>query len=300
MAHPMSQHGAFGSRLRELHSLRTHRRLRESNWVRTGDSDGSCAVRPDETVTLADHRGVGSVDSDYRNKRVLMTYWDDVESLSVLVSLGNFIGAGQERGANFVSVPPQISPQNGQFFGSFFQAPCCGSSRFGLTSGCEAMGMWFRYYIDYDAFDALEGGVRLCASWNCEFPTDVVAQGGKFNADFPFFDMALIDAEGSPSTMHGTGTEVYLGIALCPSQSCSAHYRAPSPRCGDEWSDGIYTFRFHVEDLVPFARSIRPAIERVHGNECSIHFFSMALWYSEKTAFGLTLPAANDQLTRLG
>lgn len=50
MASGLGRCGSYGSSLRDLPRLRTHRRLRESSWDRTGGNDDRITVRPGETV----------------------------------------------------------------------------------------------------------------------------------------------------------------------------------------------------------------------------------------------------------
>lgn len=363
MAFPGSHYGSYGSSLRDLPRLRTHRRLRESSWDRTGGNEDRVTVRPGETVTLADIRGAGSinhiwmtvaprvaptrdsVDNAYLRKLVLKIYWDDAEHPSVLVPLGDFFGVGHARTVNFSSLPLQMSPQDGKAFNSFFHMPFAAGARFELTSECEAEDMWFYYYIDYDAFDELEDGLgRFHASWNRECPTDGVDQGSESNADFLFSgpniggegnytildttgrghyvgcvlnvtnlrhtsdwnwygegdDMIFVDGESWPPSLHGTGTEDYFNTAWCPSQSYSAPYHGLTLPGGENWSGQISTYRFHVEDPVPFTTSIRVTIEHGHANKRSDDLSSTAYWYAETPTPALSLPAAAHRLPRLG
>ena len=86
------RYGTYGSSLRDLPRLRSHRRMRESSWDRTGGNEDRVTVRPGQTITLADIRGAGSVnhiwmtvaprqvptpdslDNDYLRKLVLKIY----------------------------------------------------------------------------------------------------------------------------------------------------------------------------------------------------------------------------------
>lgn len=225
-------YGSFGSSLRDLPRLRTHRRLRESSWDRTGGNSDFVTVKPGETVTLANIRGAGSVnhiwmtvadmnggtpeslDNDYLRKLVLRIYWDGAETPSVLVPLGDFFGIGHARTANFASAPLQMSPQDGKGFNSFFHMPFADGARFELTSECEASDMRFYYYIDYDAFEDLESGLgRFHASWNRQAPTDGATQGAESNPEYLFGGVNL-DGAGNYTILETRGRGHYVGCVL--------------------------------------------------------------------------------------
>ena len=142
-----STYGAFGSSLRDLPRLRSHRRLRESSWDRSGGNADFVPVRAGETVELADIHGAGSInhiwmtvaaenggapespDNDFLRKLVLRMYWDGSEHPSVVVPLGDFFGMGHARTGNFVSAPLQMSPQDGKGFNSWFHMPFADGAR---------------------------------------------------------------------------------------------------------------------------------------------------------------------------
>lgn len=358
-----SGYGNFGSSLRDLPRLRDHRRLRESSWDRTGGNADFVTVHPGETITLADIRGAGSVnhiwmtvasmtggqpdgrDNDYLRKLVLRIFWDGAEQPSVLVPLGDFFGVGHARSTNFASAPLQMSPQDGKGFNSFFHMPFSDGARFEFTSECVEEDMRFYFYIDYDAFPALEDGLgRFHASWTRQCPTDGVPQGDETNPEYLFGgvnldgagnytiletqgrghyvgcvlnitnlretadwnwygegdDMIFVDGEAFPPSLHGTGTEDYFNTAWCPSESYHAPYHGITLPGGPNWSGQISTYRFHIEDPVTFTTSIRVSIEHGHANKRNDDLSSVAYWYQETPAAGLTLLPAAQRLPRLG
>ncbi|WP_210418132.1 glycoside hydrolase family 172 protein [Ruania zhangjianzhongii] len=363
MTMTVSRYGDFGSSLRDLPRLRSHRRRRESSWDRSGGNEDRVTIHPGQTVTLADIAGAGSVnhlwmtvaprepdtpetaDRDYLRKLVLRIYWDGADTPSVLVPLGDFFGVGHARTVNFASLPLQMSPEDGKSFNSFFHMPFADGARFELTSECSSEVLWFYFYIDYDAFDELEDGLgRFHASWNRQCPTDGVPPQGQSNSEYLFEgsnldgdgnytilsttgrghyvgcvlnvtnlrhteqwnwygegdDMIFVDGEAWPPTLHGTGTEDYFNTAWCPTQPFSAPYHGLTLPGGENWSGQISTYRFHVEDPVPFTTSIRVSIEHGHANKRSDDLSSTAYWYQEHPATGLVLPPVEQRLPRLG
>jgi hypothetical protein len=356
-------YGGYGSSLRDLPRLRTTRRRRESSWDRSGGNEDRLTVKPGETVTLAEIEGAGSInhiwvtvaplgadapwsdDRDYLRRLVLRAYWDGAEKPSVLVPVGDFFGIGHGRTQNFVSLPLQMSPQDGKGFNSFFHMPFATRARFELTSECVSEAVAFYYYIDYDAFDELEDGIgRFHASWRRESPTKGVDPAGLTNAELLLEgpnltgednytiletegrghyvgcvlnvtnlrdsnewnwygegdDMIFIDGEGWPPSLHGTGTEDYFNTAWCPSESYSAPYHGLTLPGGDNWSGQISYYRFHIEDPIPFNKSIRVTIEHGHANKRSDDLSSVAYWYQETIAQGLTLAPVEQRIPRSG
>ncbi|GAA4535741.1 glycoside hydrolase family 172 protein [Nonomuraea ferruginea] len=225
-------YGQYGSSLRDLPRLRSHRRRRVSSWDRSGGNDDRVTVAPGETVTLADIRGAGSVnhiwmtvaprdpgtpethDRDFLRKLVLRVFWDDNEHPSVLVPLGDFFGMGHARTANFVSAPLQMSPQDGKAFNCWFHMPFGSRARFELTSECEEEVLWFYYYIDYDEFDELGDGLgRFHAQWRRENPADGVGQGSMTNAEY-LFGGTNQDGAGNYLILEAEGRGHYVGCVL--------------------------------------------------------------------------------------
>ncbi|MEV0618223.1 glycoside hydrolase family 172 protein [Nonomuraea sp. NPDC050404] len=225
-------YGPYGSSLRDLPRLRSHRRRRVSSWDRSGGNDDRVTLAPGQTITLADIRGAGSVnhiwmtvaprdpgtpqtpDRDFLRKLVLRVFWDDNEHPSVLVPLGDFFGMGHARTANFVSAPLQMSPQDGKALNCWFHMPFGSRARFELTSECEEEVLWFYYYIDYDEFDELgEGLGRFHAQWRRENPTDGLDQGTMPNAEY-LFGGANTDGAGNYVILEAEGRGHYVGCVL--------------------------------------------------------------------------------------
>jgi hypothetical protein len=113
-------------------------------------------------------------------------------------------------------------------------------------------------------------------------------------------DMIFVDGEAWPPSLHGTGTEDYFNTAWCPSESYSAPYHGITLPGGENWSGQVSTYRFHIEDPVPFTTSIRVTIEHGHANRRSDDLSSTAYWYQESPAEHLTLLPVGQRLPRLG
>lgn len=92
-------------------------------------------------------------------------------------------------------------------------------------------------------------------------------------------DMIFIDGEEWPPSLHGTGTEDYFNTAYCPMIKYDSPYHGLTLPGGPNWGGKISLYRFHIEDPIHFAKSIRVTIEHGHNNHRSDDFSSTAYWY---------------------
>jgi len=95
-------------------------------------------------------------------------------------------------------------------------------------------------------------------------------------------DMIFVDGEPWPPAIHGTGTEDYFNMAYCPKQEYNAPYHGLTVYSGSDdwpWKGKNSLYRYHIEDPIPFERSIRVTIEHGHANKLSNDYSSTAYWY---------------------
>jgi len=226
-------YGDFGSSLRDLPRLRTSRRRRVSSWDRTGGNDDRLTVEPGSTVTLAEIAGAGCIqhiwvtcahedregspgmrEPDYLRQLLLRIFWDGEPEPSVLVPVGDFFGAGHARTANFVSLPIQMSPEDGKSFNCFFHMPFARGARIELTSELERGRVHFYYYVDYEELDGLEDGLgRFHAQWRRQNPCDGVEPGTQSNEEFQFGGKNIGGA-GNYVILEAEGHGHYVGCFL--------------------------------------------------------------------------------------
>jgi hypothetical protein len=109
-------------------------------------------------------------------------------------------------------------------------------------------------------------------------------------------DMMFIDGETSPSLV-GTGTEDYFCAAWgFPHGHNSMPYHGISlagPTDGPAPYSGKWTmYRYHIEDPVMFAKSIKVTIEHGHGDVQANDYSSVGYWYQTEphAAFPALLP----------
>lgn len=116
-------------------------------------------------------------------------------------------------------------------------------------------------------------------------------------------DMFLVDGEAWPGTAQGTGTEDYFNQSWCPDEHyCHPYFgtaRAPgrlndSPRFG--WLGRTHVYRFHLEDPIRFAKSLRASIEHGHANCLTLDLASVAYWYQTTPSKPFApLPSAEER-----
>lgn len=94
-------------------------------------------------------------------------------------------------------------------------------------------------------------------------------------------DMFVIDGEPWPPRLHGTGTEDYFNTAWCPRTERFQHPLYGFGRLNDNigWLGRTHCYRFHIEDPIPFKKSLRASIEHGHGNVLTLDLCSVAYWY---------------------
>jgi hypothetical protein len=164
--------------LASLAKLRDFKRGRLSSWDRTGANRDFVLVPPGARVELGRIAGAGCVKHVWVTTMafppeehelcslVLRCWWDGEASPSVEVPLGDFFGIGFGLHRNFVSLPLQMSPQDGRGMNCWFPMPFAEGARFEIENQGSHMRIFF-YYIDYEEYPRLDGDLaRFHASWN--------------------------------------------------------------------------------------------------------------------------------------
>lgn len=116
--------------LASLPKLRDYTSHRVSSWDTSGGNADMWRIEPGEKRVLADIGGpacikhiwmtLGIKQEDYVRRIVLRMYWDDCPEPSIECPIGDFFGMGHGMRKNFVTLPLQMSPQNGKGFNSWW------------------------------------------------------------------------------------------------------------------------------------------------------------------------------------
>jgi hypothetical protein len=172
-----------GGSLASLARLRDYRSHRLSSWDRRGGNADCVVVPPGERLVLGTIEGPGCVrhlwmtmmslppEPHELRQTVLRMFWDGEPSPSVEVPLGDFFGLGFGLRRNFVSLPLQMSPEDGRGFNCWFPMPFAEGARFEVENqGAQQRFLYF--YVDYEAHPRSDPELaRFHAWWNRVNPT---------------------------------------------------------------------------------------------------------------------------------
>ncbi len=159
------------------------RRGRFSSYDRAGGNSDWWEFAPGETKAIAEIGGAGCIKhiwctmfshtrAEYR-KVVLRMFWDGEAQPSVEVPIGDFFGLGHGLAKNFVSLPLQMSPQDGRAFNCWFPMPFAAGARLEITNECE-QPLNFYFYVDYESYPSgtnMGDYGRFHAQWRRVNPT---------------------------------------------------------------------------------------------------------------------------------
>lgn len=182
------------SNMTNLFQKRSFKRKRISSYDKTGANNDRLYLAPGQTHTIAVGEGIGCIthiwmtmqnqgfvtEKNYLRKVVLKIYWDDCEHPSVQAPIGDFFGMGHAMAKNFVSMPLQMSPEDGKGFNSWWPMPFKKNFRFEIVNDCNTELILY-FYIDYEIYDkAPENMMYFHALWNRELTKghDKEAMGG--------------------------------------------------------------------------------------------------------------------------
>jgi len=112
-------------------------------------------------------------------------------------------------------------------------------------------------------------------------------------------EMIFIDGATTPQ-INGTGSEDYY-TGSWDFQKPFSYLYAGAPLVGLERAGSrSMAYRFHIEDPIPFTKSIRVTMEHGHANHRSDNWYTVGYWYqTEPHAPFPALPPVDDRLPRL-
>ncbi len=280
-----------------------------SSYDRTGGNSDFIPIPAGASATLAEIQGpgvivqmwvtIGAKDKYFLRRILLRMYWDGEENPSVEVPIGDFFGTGMQYKQY---VTPFVGMSSGGYY-SYFPMPFQKSARIEVVNQTgQAVGSFY-YHIDYQKFrEPLEANVAYFhANWRRDIRTKdksnyvvLEAEGeGHFvglNMSMQGYDgglqflegdeMVYVDGEKQPS-VYGTGTEDYFTSGWYFSQGeFAAPYHGLILK--DDSLGRIAAYRFHIQDAIPFKKSIRFTIEHGHANGEIADYSSTAYWYQKE------------------
>jgi hypothetical protein len=179
---------------------RNSKRKRVSSFDRTGGNDDRIYINSGENRTIADIKGSGCIthiwctiagenfieEKNYLRKIIIKMYWDGEENPSVEAPIGDFFGMGHAQCKNYVSMPLQMSPENGKSLNCWFPMPFSANAKIEILNECEKQTIFY-FYVDYEEYSSMpEGLLRFHAVWNRECPTKGKGQGNIANREWLF------------------------------------------------------------------------------------------------------------------
>jgi hypothetical protein len=190
-----------------LPRLRDCERRRLSSWDRSGGNADALRIPAGSRASLGEIAGAGCVkhlwmtllslpaqEAELR-KLVLRAWWDGEATPSVEAPIGDFFGIGFGIRRNFVSIPLQMSPQDGKAFNCWFPMPFSDGARFEVENQGESLVLLY-YYVDYEEHGAIDPDLaRFHAWWNRSNPTAGTArEKGYTRADYRLDDRRPVGA----------------------------------------------------------------------------------------------------------
>ncbi len=284
-----------------------------------------------DTLVLMDEDGPGIVthfwntvssrDFFYARSLVLRIYYDGNERPSVMAPLGDFFSMGHGIDRDLDSQPVSVT-SHGRSRVCYWRMPFRGHIKITVSNDSQEHAVdAFYYQIDWQKHDQLPDDIRYFhAHYRQEFPArpgnyvllDTRGAGhyagtvysvhqmetGWFGEGDDFF---YIDGAEMPQ-LRGTGTEDYFSDAWGFREFTRPYYGVPLYE-GIYTGDRLTAYRWHIEDPVPFKKSLRVEMEH-RGNVLDDGvsfpagelggFFERADWISSVAFWYQSPPVAVD------
>lgn len=257
----------------------------------------SIHVAGQATVTLAEIAGPGAVQhiwltvhpSAWR-QLVLRIYWDEEESPSVEVPLGDFFCCGWNERCNITSLPVAVNPAGG--FNCYWEMPFRKQARVMLENLSPDEVRGFYYQIDYALTEVPDDCAYFHAQWRRSNPLpykevhtllDGVEGQGHYVGTYLAWGVNssgwwgegevrfYLDGDEDFPTICGTGTEDYFGGAWNFEHPEGEYGLFSAPFSGLPQvikPDGLYQsqqrfgmYRWHIMDPVRFRNDLRVTVQ---------------------------------------
>lgn len=287
---------------------RATRSVKYSSFDQRERNDDFRRVAPGETVTLVDHRGAGIVrrwwitiaprnHQAIQRQLIVRCWWDDEARPSVEVPVSDFFGMGFGEWRDFVSLPLNMTSGG---YNSYWAMPFRRRARITVENRSNTVIDRLYYNIDVETYDRLPDSTLY---FHAQFRRTTTVAGtpvtlldaegrghyvGTLLAMQPLRSRSLwylegnervfVDGEATPSIV-GTGTEDYFSSGwYYDTGPYSAPYHGVTIK--DDSSGRINTYRWHIEDPIPFSRRLRFTIEHGGTNDApGTDYSSVAFWY---------------------
>ena len=214
--------------LSSLPRLRDYRSKRISSYDVTGHNRDCWKIEPGTKRVLAEIKGPGCIkhiwmtlglpSEDYCRRIVLRIFWEGLSEPSVECPIGDFFGLGHGMRKNFVTLPLQMSPQEGKGFNSWWPMPFREQAVIEVENQGDAPYSHY-FYVDHELYDSAEAVADLAyfhAQWRREADTKGWAFREKLARDIYNKDSRMFNKDGKDNyvMLEAKGDGIYCGAHL--------------------------------------------------------------------------------------
>jgi len=298
-----------GGSLDALVRPRDSRIAHYSSYDRKVRNDDFVRLAPGETATLVDHRGPGVVrrwwitiaprnDRAIQRQLIVRCWWDDEAEPSVEVPVSDFFGVGFGEWHDYVSLPLNMTSGG---YNSYWPMPFKRRARITVENRSKVVIDRLYYNLDVETFDRPPADDALY--FHAQFrrattergrPVTLLETEGRGHYVGTLLSMqarygrslwylegnerVFVDGDTMPSVL-GTGTEDYFSSGwYFDTGPYSAPYHGVTIK--DTLTSRISTYRWHIEDPIPFRQRLRFTIEHGGTNDVpGADYTSVAFWY---------------------
>lgn len=278
-----------------------------SSYDSSGNNADFRTLAPGQTLTLVDHKGAGVLRRwwltiaprnivEIHRSLIIRCYWDGEQTPSVEVPVSDFFGMGYGKWKDFISAPLNMTSGG---YNCYWPMPFHRSARITVENRGKLPVSNFYYNIDIRTYNKLP---REALYFHAQYrqvrtqqgkPVTLLETSGRGHYVGTLLSMQplrgnslgylegderiFIDGETVPSII-GTGTEDYFSSGWYYD---TGEYGAPYHGVTVKDDSGrINTYRWHIEDPIPFTKSFRFDIEHGGTNDApNVEYTSVAYWY---------------------
>lgn len=266
-------------------------------------------VAPGQTYTLLDYKGGAGIvrrwwvtiaprnNVPIQRQAIVRCYWDGEESPSVEVPISDFFGMGFGEWHDYQSLPLNMTSGG---YNCYWPMPFHKSARITVENRSTVTIGALYYNIDVETHDRLpKDTLYFHAQFRRQRPTEqgkpyallettgrgqyvgtLLSMQNLRGHGFGFLEgneQVTVDGEATPS-IQGTGTEDYFCSGwYFDTGVYSAPYHGVTIK--DPVKGRICAYRWHIEDAIPFEKSIRFAIQHGPVNDVEADYSSVAFYY---------------------
>jgi hypothetical protein len=278
-----------------------------SSYDTSGNNADFRTLAPGQTLVLADHKGAGVLRRwwltiaprnvvEIHRSLIIRCYWDGEKQPSVEAPVSDFFGMGFGKWKDFISMPLNMTSGG---YNSYWPMPFHRSARITVENRGKLPVSNFYYNIDIRTYDKLpKEALYFHASYRQvrtqqDKPVTILETTGRGHYVGTLLSMqplrgsqlgylegderVFIDGERKPSII-GTGTEDYFSSGwYYDTGEYSAPYHGVTVK---DDSGRINTYRWHIEDPIPFKKNFRFEIEHGGINDApGVEYTAVAYWY---------------------